>query len=559
MTDIIEVVVPDIGDFDAVDVIELLVGPGDRVSIEDPLVTLESDKATMEIPSPAEGEVAEMKVAVGDQVAQGAVILTLRTAGAAATPAADTSGGPDAASGPEPGEDTDAEAPAPAAAEPATAPAASDAPATGAVDNLEVRVPDIGDFDAVEVIEILVGVNDTVRAEDSIITLESDKATMEIPAPASGTVQAIAVRLGDMVSEGDLLMNLAAAGDTDDTARAPAGSAPVETQPAVLANEPAEAPAANGGGQAPGQAMSTTAYAGPSVRRFARELGVDLDRVSGSGRKGRILEEDVKGFVKQSLSTGGTGPAPAAGAALPTLKSDLDFSKYGATRTSPLSRIRRLSGQNLHASWVGIPHVTQFDEADITELEAFRKSQRESMAARDIKLTPVAFVIKACAAALGEFPEFNASLAGDGEQLILKEYCNIGFAVDTPDGLLVPVIRDVPAKGVADIAAEVQALSEKARNKRLGPADMQGGCFTITSLGGIGGTAFTPIINPPEVAILGLSRARMKPVWDGESFQPRLMLPLSLSYDHRVIDGVAGARFTSYLAAVLADLRLLVM
>jgi len=433
---------------------------------------------------------------------------------------------------------------------------------------IEVKVPDIGDFKDVPVIEILVKAGDTVKAEDSLVTLESDKATMDVPAPAAGTVKDVKVRLGDKVSEGSVIVVLDAAGGAATaappaveatTAPAPAPVAAPAPAPATAA-APAATPAPTPAPSAPvapvdGEAFKA-AHASPSVRKFARELGVDLARVAGTGPKGRVLQEDVQSFVKQSM-TGGAG-APAGGISgggelnlLPWPK--VDFAKFGPVEPRPLSRIRKISGANLARNWVMIPHVTQFDEADITDLEAFRVQLNKENEKAGIKVTMLAFLIKASVAALRKFPDFNASL--DGDNLVLKQYFHIGFAADTPNGLVVPVIRNADQKGVLQIAKEMGDLSAKAREGKLGPAEMQGGCFSISSLGGIGGTAFTPIINAPEVAILGVSKSQTKPVWDGKAFTPRLMVPLSLSYDHRVIDGAAAARFTAYLGALLADMR----
>ncbi len=434
---------------------------------------------------------------------------------------------------------------------------------------VEIKVPDIGDFKEVEVIELLVKPGDTVKAEQSLITVESDKASMEIPSSHAGVVKELKVKLGDKVAEGSLILLLDSSGGTEASvvaaasvsaavpAAAPAAApvsapAPAPTPAAVPAAAPA--PAATAAAATPSGQRS---HASPSVRKFARELGVDLARVSGTGPKGRILLEDVQGFVKGVMS--GSAAAPAAvgsGTGLSLLPwPSLDFSKFGQTSLEPLSRIKKISGPNLHRNWVMIPHVTQFDQADITELEEFRKSANESLAKSGVKLTMLAFVIKASVAALKKFPAFNASLDANGENLILKHYYNIGFAADTPQGLVVPVVKNADQKGIAEIAKEMGELSAQARDGKLKPADMQGASFTISSLGGIGGTAFTPIINAPEVAILGLSKSEIKPVWDGKQFAPRLMLPLSLSYDHRVIDGALGARFTVYLSEVLADMR----
>ena len=434
---------------------------------------------------------------------------------------------------------------------------------------VEVKVPDIGDFKEVEVIELLVKPGDTVHAEQSLITVESDKASMEIPSSASGVVKELKVKLGDKVAEGSLVLLL----EVSEAASAPAPAAtaaPVSAPAAPAAASSTIAPAASA---LPATAVPATAasaiataatesngqkpHASPSVRKFARELGIDLSRVSGSGAKGRILIEDVQGFVKGVMAGGAAAPAASGGSAALGLLPwpSLDFSKFGQTSLEPLSRIKKISGPNLHRNWVMIPHVTQFDQADITELEEFRKSANESLAKSGVKLTMLAFVIKASVAALKKFPAFNASLDAGGENLILKHFYNIGFAADTPNGLVVPVIKNADQKGLSQIAKEMGELSAQAREGKLKPADMQGATFTISSLGGIGGTSFTPIINAPEVAILGLSKSEIKPVWDGKAFAPRLMLPMSLSYDHRVIDGALGARFTVYLGDVLADMR----
>ena len=434
---------------------------------------------------------------------------------------------------------------------------------------VEIKVPDIGDFKEVEVIELLVKPGDTVKAEQSLITVESDKASMEIPSSHAGVVKELKVKLGDKVAEGSLILLLEASeGSAAVTAPAAAPALAVASPPAPAAAapvapvaQPAPAPAA---APAPvptpapaAAAAGQRAHASPSVRKFARELGVELSRVNGTGPKGRILLEDVQGFVKGVMSGSAAAPAAAGGGTGMSLLPwpSLDFSKFGQTSLEPLSRIKKISGPNLHRNWVMIPHVTQFDQADITELETFRKSANESLAKSGVKLTMLAFVIKASVAALKKFPAFNASLDANGENLILKHYYNIGFAADTPQGLVVPVVKNADQKGLADIAKEMGELSAQARDGKLKPADMQGASFTISSLGGIGGTAFTPIINAPEVAILGLSKSEIRPVWDGKQFAPRLMLPLSLSYDHRVIDGALGARFTVYLAEVLADMR----
>jgi pyruvate dehydrogenase E2 component (dihydrolipoamide acetyltransferase) len=440
----------------------------------------------------------------------------------------------------------------------------------------EIKVPDIGDFKEVEVIELLVKPGDTVKVDQSLITVESDKASMEIPSNQAGVVKELKVKIGDKVAEGSLLLTLeaeqgepadqpkatpASAPSTPATAAPAAHQAPANAAPATPEQmkpaqpEPEPAPDAS----ASQQSGSAKPHASPSIRKFARELGVDLTRVKGSGPKGRITHDDVQNYVKSVMSGASAPGAPAAkggGAGLDLLPwPSLDFSKFGATELQPLSRIKKISGPNLHRNWVMIPHVTQFDQADVTELEEFRKASNTGMAKSGIKLTMLAFVIKASVAALKKFPAFNASLDAKGENLIMKQYYHIGFAADTPNGLVVPVVKDADKKGIAQIAQEMGELSSQAREGKLKPADMQGASFTISSLGGIGGTAFTPIVNAPEVAILGLSKAEIKPVWDGKQFMPRLLMPLSLSYDHRVIDGAMGARFTVYLAEVLADMR----
>ncbi len=433
---------------------------------------------------------------------------------------------------------------------------------------MEVKVPDIGDFKEVEVIEVMVKVGDTIKVDQSLITVESDKASMEIPSSHAGVVKELKVKLGDKVAEGTVLLVVEAAEGAAVAAPAAAPAAAPVAAPAPVVAAPSPAPVAAPVAAAPAVAPVATAPAGkshasPSVRKFARELGVDLSRVAGSGAKGRITQEDVQNFVKGIMagSTAVAAIAPAApvngsGAGLNLLPwPSLDFSKFGETTLQPLSRIKKLSGPNLHRNWVMIPHVTQFEEADITELEEFRKSSNEALAKSGVKLTMLAFVIKASVAALKKFPAFNASLDANGENLILKQFYNIGFAADTPNGLVVPVVKNADKKSVSEIAKEMGELSAQARDGKLKPADMQGATFTISSLGGIGGTAFTPIINAPEVAILGLSKSAIKPVWDGKQFQPRLMLPLSLSYDHRVIDGAMAAKFAAYLADILADMR----
>ncbi len=445
----------------------------------------------------------------------------------------------------------------------------------------EITVPDIGDFDAVDVIEVLVGPGDRVEAEDSLITLESDKATMEVPSPYGGTIREILITPGDKVAEGTAVARIELAnGDTlaqpaDASPGTSSGSEASEATPAPIADEPAATaptpepprasdPAPAKPSPAPAeQPLSAEAqrlaHASPSVRRFARELGVALDRVTGTGPKSRITRDDVQQFVKSAMQQGGSGGATAtSGTGIPPIP-EVDFSQFGEVESIDLPRIKKLSGPHLHRSWLNVPHVTQFDEADITELDAFRKAEKAAAEQAGVKLTPLAFLVRGAARALAEFPDFNSSLRSDGAAIIRKHYINIGVAVDTPQGLVVPVIKDADKKGVYAIASDLAELSGKARDGKLGPKDMQGGTFSISSLGGIGGTAFTPIVNAPEVAILGVSKSSMKPVWDGSAFAPRLMLPLSLSYDHRVIDGASAARFTAYLAGVLGDLRRLIL
>jgi len=556
-----EVVVPDIGDFEGVDVIEILVKPGDTVAADQSLITLESDKATMEIPAPEPGVVKELRIKVGDKVSQGAPILTLEPAEGAAQPAP-AAAKPAAPQAPAPA------APAQRAAPSSPAPPPTSAAAAGGVQ--EVLVPDIGDFKDVEVIEVMVKPGDQVAAEASLITVESDKATMEIPSPAAGVVRDIKLKVGDKVSQGSAILLLETGAASPARAESTPSAAAPAPQPAAASAKATSAreeeapfvpqPLPTRTGPVPYEPTAEPAafkpHASPSVRKFARELGVDLARVKGSGPKGRILHGDIQAFVKGVMTQAPAPAAAATGGGLPFTLLDwpkVDFAKYGPVEVKPLSRIKRISGANLHRNWVAIPHVTQFDEADITELEAFRKSSSPDSEKQGFKLTLLAFLLKACMTALRQHPEFNASL--DGENLIVKKYYHIGVAVDTPDGLVVPVIRDVDRKGVFDLARELAEVSKLARDKKLKPGDMQGGTFSISSLGGIGGTAFTPIINAPEVAILGVSRSAMRPVYKDGQFVPRLMLPLSLSYDHRVIDGATAARFTSYLASVLSDIR----
>nr|WP_199246677.1 pyruvate dehydrogenase complex dihydrolipoyllysine-residue acetyltransferase [Vibrio mimicus] len=528
-----EVQVPDIGG-DEVEVTEIMVKVGDVVAEEQSLITVEGDKASMEVPAPFAGTVKEIKIAAGDKVSTGSLIMVFEVAGAAPV----------------------------AAPVQAAAPAAAAAPAVAALK--EVQVPDIGG-DEVTVTEIMVNVGDSISEEQSLITVEGDKASMEVPAPFAGTLKEIKVAAGDKVKTGSLIMvfEVAGAAPVAAPAQTSAPAAAPAQAPAQAAAPAAAAPAASG----EFQENHEYSHASPVVRRLAREFGVNLAKVKGSGRKNRILKEDVQSYVKEALKRLESGAQATAsgkgdGAALGLLPwPKVDFSKFGETEVQPLSRIKKISGANLHRNWVMIPHVTQWDNADITELEKFRQEQNAMEAKRDtgMKITPLVFIMKAAAKALEAFPAFNSSLSDDGESLILKKYVNIGIAVDTPNGLVVPVFKDVNKKGIYELSKELAEVSKKARGGKLTAADMQGGCFTISSLGGIGGTAFTPIVNAPEVAILGVSKSEMKPVWNGKEFAPRLQLPLSLSYDHRVIDGAEGARFITYLNECLSDIRRLVL
>jgi pyruvate dehydrogenase E2 component (dihydrolipoamide acetyltransferase) len=546
----IEIKVPDIGDFAEVTVIELMVKPGDTVTVDQSLITVESDKASMEIPSSHAGVVKEFKVSLGDKVKEGSVVLILEAAGATAAPeAAPVSASKEAAS--------------PAATAQA-APVSVAAQAPAASGRIEVFVPDIGDFKDVSVIEVMVNVGDTIRLEQSLITVESDKAAMEIPSSSAGVLKELKVKMGDKVNIGDLLAIL--------EGNAPAAAAPVAAAaPAVVAAAAAAAPAAATAAVTVPAHNPTTApvglpHASPSVRKFARELGVPLNEVKGSGLKGRITDTDIQSFTRsvmsgavQTLAAAAQNKGAGAGSGndgaglglIPWPK--VDFTKFGPTERKEMSRIKKISGANLLRNAIMIPAVTNHDDCDITDLEAFRVSTNKENEKSGVKVTMLAFLIKACVAALKKFPEFNSSL--DGDALIYKQYFHIGFAADTPNGLMVPVIKDADKKGVMQISQEMSELAKKARDGKLSPAEMSGASFTISSLGGIGGRYFTPIINAPEVAILGVCRSTIEPVWDGKAFQPRLMLPLSLTWDHRVIDGAAAARFNVYLGQILGDFR----
>ncbi|HGN1082521.1 TPA: pyruvate dehydrogenase complex dihydrolipoyllysine-residue acetyltransferase [Proteus mirabilis] len=519
-----EVHVPDIGG-DEVEVTEVMVNVGDTISEEQSLITVEGDKASMEVPAPFAGVVKEIKIAVGDKVSTGSLIMVFEVAGSAPAPSAS--------------------APAPAAS----------APAASAIK--DVNVPDIGG-DEVEVTEVMVKVGDTIAEEQSLITVEGDKASMEVPAPFAGVVKESKIAVGDKVKTGSLIMTFEVAGAAP-AAQAPAApAASTSAAPSAPAKAPASAPAAKE------EFVENEAYvhATPVIRRLAREFGVNLAKVKGTGRKGRILREDVQSYVKELIKRAESAPANAGGGLpgmLPWPK--VDFSKFGEIEEVELSRIQKISGANLSRNWVMIPHVNLFDEADITEVEEFRKQQNKEAEKKklDVKITPLVFVMKAAAKALADMPRFNSSISEDGQKLILKKYINIGIAVDTPNGLVVPVFKDVNKKGILELSYELAEVSKKARAGKLTASDMQGGCFTISSLGGIGTTGFAPIVNAPEVAIMGLSRSSMKPVWNGKEFVPRLMLPMSLSFDHRVIDGADGARFITLINQYMSDLRRLVM
>lgn len=552
-----EVRVPDIGS-DSADVIEILVKPGQRIAENDPVAVLESAKASMEIPSPAAGVVKEIRVTVGQQARENDLLLLLEVEGAAATIAA----APAAASTPPalPVQELQRELEKVSTAL---------APAKPAAATVTVAVPDIGSDEA-DVIELLVRPGDRIALDQSIVILESAKASMEVPSTAAGVVMRLLVQLGDKVSQGRPLLELtvdagqgAAVAPAQATTPAPATTAVAEAAPVAA---PVAAPLPVASSPVPAATPEAVpsgplAHAGPAVRRLARELGVDLSKVSGTGPKSRILKEDVHAYVKKTLSAPPpvvAAPAAATGAGLPPLP-EIDFARFGEIELKPLSKIQKLSAQNLHRAWLHIPHVTQFDDADITELEAFRVAQKDALKAQGISLTLLSFLVRASAHALRQMPKFNSSLSRDGENLVWKKYIHIGVAVDTPNGLVVPVIRNADQKSITAIARELGELSVKARDKKLMPADMQGATFSISSLGGIGGTAFTPIVNWPEVAILGVSRSALKPVWDGKAFVPRLLLPLSLSYDHRVVDGADAARFTTLLGRVLGDIRQLLL
>lgn len=550
-----EVTVPDLGGVDSVDVIEVCVQPGDQISQEETWIVVESDKATLEVPSPLSGKVDAIKVKVGDQIKEGDLIGTI-------TVSAEADAATEQTEQPEQTEQSEENAPKQQATENDTgkddtsAPATAGSEDTGESSEITVPVPDIGGADDVEVIEVNVDAGSELNAEDTMIVLESDKATMEVPCPQAGTVTELLLKVGDKVAEGTPVLRLKTKSPAK---KAAASDVPEQTTPSPNKQKQQSAPKASpqpdqAAKSSPGEAVKTSksVHAGPAVRRLGRELGVDLAEVTATGPKKRILKEDVHEYVKQRMT--GQGAAVTGSSGLPELP-DIDFSKWGEIETQALSKLKRVGAANLHRSWVHIPHVTQFDEADITDLEAFRKAEGAKLKEQGIKLTFLPFLIQAVVKTLKAFPRFNSSLSKDGNELILKKYLNIGIAVDTPEGLVVPVVKNADQKTLVELAEELTTLSGKARDKKLSPAEMQGGTFTISSLGGIGGTAFTPIVNWPEVSILGVSRSSQKPVYSNGEFVPRLMLPLSLSYDHRVIDGADAARFTRHLAEILQDIR----
>ena len=540
-SEVIEIAVPDIGEDGEVDVIEVLVAVGDVIEAEDGLITLETDKATMDVPSPHAGTVKEVFISTGDKVKQGSIVIKLETSSGAPAETGST-----------------AEAPT-------EKPAAEKSTAAASNEVIDIAVPDIGEDGEVDVIDVLVAVGDVIEAEDGLITLETDKATMDVPSSHAGTVKEVLISTGDKVKQGSIVIKL------ETSSGAPAQEAQAASAPAAkTATVATPAPSAKKAAPVPhhpqmGLTNASAIYTSPSIRRLAREFGVDLTLVKGSGRKGRILKEDVQSYVKYELSrpkaNAGSSVASGEGGLQVVSAKQIDFSKFGEIETKALTRIQKISGPFLHRNWVTIPHVTQFDEADITNVEAFRKEQNVICEKQKLgfKITPLVFILKAAADALRAFPVFNSSLSEDGESLILKKYIHIGVAVDTPNGLVVPVVRDVDQKGIHQLSRELLEISVKARDGKLKASDMQGGCFTISSLGGIGGTAFTPIVNAPEVAILGVSKSEMKPKWNGKDFEPKLMLPLSMSYDHRVIDGALAARFTVHLAGVMSDIRKLIL
>ncbi len=572
-----DIKVPDLGDFKDVEVIDVLVKPGDQIDVDTPLLTLETEKATMDVPSTAAGVITSLALKKGDRVSKGTLIGQIEAKEGGGVPPAALNKKSGTTEEPASTSSIDLEqsernagAPAKTGASPASADATapSKAEASGGSAGGEVRVPDLGDFKDVEVIDVLVKPGDRIEVDTPLLTLETEKATMDVPSTAAGVVKSLALKKGDRVSKGALIGVLEggaapAAKAAPEAPKAPPAEPAKAAAPASAPakKEPAPAPAATSSAPAPAKGLPqideagfARAHASPSVRKFARELGADLSRIKGTGPKGRITPEDVKAFVKQALASGGAAGAAAGGGALPKVP-EIDFSKFGEIEVKPLSRIQKISGPHLQASWLNIPHVWQMDEADITELEETRKKLKAQAEKQGIKLTPLAFVLRACVKALQEFPNVNSSLESSGKNLILKKFINLGFAADTPGGLVVPVIKDADKKDIYEIARDLAVLSEKARAGKLSIAEMQGATFTVSSLGGIGGVGFTPIINAPEVAILGVAKSSFKPVYKDGQFVPRLMLPFTLAYDHRVIDGAAGVRFTTFLAEKLADVR----
>jgi pyruvate dehydrogenase E2 component (dihydrolipoamide acetyltransferase) len=564
MSDIEKILVPDVGG-DEVEVIEICFAIGDNLEADEGILTVETDKASMDIPAPFAGELVSLSVAIGDKIKEGDVIAEMKAAGAASV-SADTA---------TPAEPEASPVNTPVVTTPVTETPVVAAAPSGKAEIIDIAVPDIGEDGEVDVIDVLVSEGDVIEEEDGLITLETDKATMDVPSTHAGTVKEVFISNGDRVKQGSLVIKLEITANVDAAMVTPAPAPAIEIDtpaPTVVAapSEPVSAPAAPKSAPVPhhpqaGDVSKGTIYTTPSIRRLAREFGVDLTLVKGTGRKNRIVKEDVQSYVKYELSrpkaNAGSSVASGEGGLQVVSAKAIDFSKFGEIETKPLSRIQKISGPFLHRNWVTIPHVTQFDEADITNVEAFRKEQNVVCEKQKLgfKITPLVFILKAAADALRAFPTFNSSLSEDGESLILKKYIHIGVAVDTPNGLVVPVVRDVDQKGIHQLSRELLEISIKAREGKLKAADMQGGCFTISSLGGIGGTAFTPIVNAPEVAILGVSKSEMKPKWNGKDFEPKLMLPLSMSYDHRVIDGALAARFTVHLASVMSDIRKLIL
>ncbi len=560
MSDIEKILVPDVGG-DEVEIIEICFAVGDSLEADEGIITVETDKASMDIPAPFAGELVALTVKVGDKIKEGDVIAEMKKAGGGdasvedAEPAATESSAESTDEAAQPEETEQAEV---APAETATPAAATSS------EVIEIAVPDIGEDGEVDVIDVLVAVGDVIEAEDGLITLETDKATMDVPSSHAGTVKEVFISTGDKVKQGSIVIMLETSSGSPVEVKEPVAESVAEAPaPKKASAEKKSAPVPHH--PQVGLTNAGTIYTSPSIRRLAREFGVDLTLVKGSGRKGRILKEDVQSYVKYELSrpkaNAGSSVASGEGGLQVVSAKQIDFSKFGEVETKALTRIQKISGPFLHRNWVTIPHVTQFDEADITNVEAFRKEQNFICEKQKLgfKITPLVFILKAAADALRAFPVFNSSLSEDGESLILKKYCHIGVAVDTPNGLVVPVVRDVDQKGIHQLSRELLEISIKARDGKLKASDMQGGCFTISSLGGIGGTAFTPIVNAPEVAILGVSKSEMKPKWNGKDFEPRLMLPLSMSYDHRVIDGAIAARFTVHLASVMSDIRKLIL